>query len=95
MEGTVRGVRKGELKARSYWINPGAIGICNLKGLEPSECIMWLAGEIAGLEAERERVVLKAVRRVVQEEGVVLNEMQKGFFRDLAVGMVKHLKGEI
>jgi hypothetical protein len=81
---------------RAYHIKQEACNICNTRGLQPSECIVVLAGEVATRSDKREiqQMLGETVRQVTQVEGVVLHEKQKGFFRDLAMGMIKHLKGE-
>ena len=93
MEGT--GVATQELRARAYHINQEACDICNGRGMEPSACIVAMDGELLRRPGEMEKLVLGAVRQVTQEEGVVLHEKQKGFFKELAVGMVRYLKGDV
>ena len=94
MEATGGGIPRGDLKSKAYHISQGAIEVCNRWGMEPSATIEMMAIELARGPEATERLVLGAVRQVCQVEGIMLHEKQKGFFKELAVGMMRYLKGD-
>ena len=64
-----------ERKSRAYHISQEAIAVCNGLDMEPSDAIQWLQGEVERRMAFVD--VKKAVREVMQVEGVILRKDEK------------------
>jgi hypothetical protein len=62
-------------KSRAYHISQDAIDICNRLNLDPSEAILYLNAEVEKRSAFID--VKKAIREVMQVEGVTLRETDK------------------
>lgn len=85
---------KGELTPGTYRINQDAIDICNQLRMTPKEAIVWQSGVLNNVlnREDMQKIVNDSVRQVVQVEGVMLHERQKGFFRDLFSNLLSVIK---
>jgi hypothetical protein len=88
---------RGDLVPGTYRMSQDAIDICNGLRMAPKECIVWQAGVLKTVlnREDMQKIVNDSVRQVVQVEGVMLHEKQKGFFRDLFSGLLQAVKGGI
>lgn len=82
---------KGDLTAGTYRISQDAIDICNELRMSPKEAIVWQAGVMKTVlnREDMQKIVNDSVRQVVQVEGVMLHEKQKGFFRELFASLTR------
>ena len=80
----------GGLSPRAYHISMPAIVICNFYQKSPAETIMHLQDQLDRRREEMgiERAVERAVKKVVQEGGVILHPEEKNFFRELTKAVI-------
>jgi hypothetical protein len=82
---------KGDMTPGTYRINQDAIDICNNLRLAPKDVIVWQAKTMKELlnKEDMAKIVNDSVRQVVQVEGVMLHDKQKGFFREIFASLTQ------
>ncbi len=82
---------KGDLTPGTYRIGQDAIDICNGLRMSPKDTIVWQAQVMKNIlnESDMKKIVNDSVRQVVQVEGVMLHEKQKGFFREVFASLTQ------